>query len=165
MHTVFKSLPTQLPALLGDPDPLVRSRAANLVGNLARYSRAFYATFQREGLLPPLVALCSDADPAARKFACFAIGNAGELAAVPCQRKFFAGLTCEWPPEGSSLTIFEVRARSCRPCVAYCSCCKLQPMRRPHCFQGGHWPGLNHNHNCDFHGCHVNHDGQNKSHK
>lgn len=57
---------------------MVRARAANLVGNLARYSPAFYATFHRGGLLPPLVALCSDADASARKFACFAIGNAGD---------------------------------------------------------------------------------------
>ena len=122
MHTVIKPLPPQLPALLGDPDPLVRSRAANLVGNLARYSRTFYATFQQEGLLPPLVALCSDADAAARKFACFAIGNAGEHAAVPCRRSFLAGLTTERPPEGSSLTVFGVRAsRSCAGCCRYSS--------------------------------------------
>lgn len=62
----------------------MRLRVANVIGNLARYSAFFYASFQRAGLLPLLVELCGDPDPEARKFGCFAIGNAGEASIASC---------------------------------------------------------------------------------
>ncbi len=37
----------------------------------------FYPALERYQLLPPLIDRCADADKGARKFACFAIGNAG----------------------------------------------------------------------------------------
>ncbi len=68
---------TQLPPLLEHEDAQVRARAANLVGNLARHSADFYAAFSEHRLLPRLIDMCADPDASARKFACFAIGNAG----------------------------------------------------------------------------------------
>lgn len=55
----------------------VRARACNLLGNLCRYSDAVYPSIQELGILPPLIELCQDDDRSTRKFACFAIGNAG----------------------------------------------------------------------------------------
>lgn len=122
---------SSLGPLLAHPDPTVRAKACNLVGNLCRYSAFFYAALlqedsaqctsargladaqqadgsapqarqEKEGgvrgrkvdggegrggaspLSPPqgksvvdyLVDLCADPDPSAKKFACFAVGNA-----------------------------------------------------------------------------------------
>jgi hypothetical protein len=63
--------------LLAHPDPGVRARTCNLVGNMCRYSGYFYAQLAAQGLLPPLIERCRDEDRSTRKFACFAIGNAG----------------------------------------------------------------------------------------
>eukprot|EP00929_Paragymnodinium_shiwhaense_P007706 TRINITY_DN111616_c0_g1_i1.p1 TRINITY_DN111616_c0_g1~~TRINITY_DN111616_c0_g1_i1.p1 ORF type:complete len:1391 (+),score=295.62 TRINITY_DN111616_c0_g1_i1:196-4368(+) len=54
----------------------VRAKACNAVGNMARYSGAFYDAFRGSGLLANLVQCCSDEDSACRKFAAFAVGNA-----------------------------------------------------------------------------------------
>lgn len=118
---------SSLRPLLAHPDPTVRAKACNLVGNLCRHSAFFYPSFLQEDekgtppstpiLLPEdanilkrgpatatspsspptavgilgkyrtlgnrgnsvadrLVGLCADADASARKFACFAVGNA-----------------------------------------------------------------------------------------
>lgn len=63
--------------LLTCPDPGVRSRVCNLLGNMCRHSAYFYGALERHGLLPPLIERCTDPDKTTRKFACFAIGNAG----------------------------------------------------------------------------------------
>lgn len=73
---------TQLCQLLGHPDPSVRARVCNLVGNLCRHSAYFCEGLREAHVLPPLIARCGDSDRATRKFACFAIGNAG-TALVP----------------------------------------------------------------------------------
>ena len=65
--------------LLTHPEAGVRARTCNLLGNLCRHSPAFYRPLQRSGLLPLLIQRCHDADRATRKFACFALGNAGRL--------------------------------------------------------------------------------------
>ncbi|WIA41543.1 hypothetical protein OEZ86_008912 [Tetradesmus obliquus] len=69
--------------LLSHHDSGVRARVANLLGNMCRHSGYFYPALDRHGILPPLIELCSDSDKGAsasdkgaRKFACFAIGNA-----------------------------------------------------------------------------------------
>ena len=68
----------QLKTLLTFPsDAAVRARACNLVGNLCRHSDFFYEPLRASGIVDALVARCSDVDKATRKFACFAIGNAG----------------------------------------------------------------------------------------
>ena len=53
-----------------------------LAAALCRHSAHFYSALERSGLLEPLIVLCRDEDRATRKFACFAIGNAGELFAL-----------------------------------------------------------------------------------
>lgn len=65
------------PPLLRHPDASVRARAANLLGNLCRHSDRLYSDLLKFRVLPPLIDLCTDKDRSARKFACFAIGNAG----------------------------------------------------------------------------------------
>jgi hypothetical protein len=65
------------PPLLRHENAVVRARAANLLGNLCRHSGKLYPDLARYGVLPALIELCGDQDRATRKFACFAIGNAG----------------------------------------------------------------------------------------
>lgn len=67
----------QLRKLLSHTEPAVRARVCNLLGNMCRHSAYFYTALDRHGLLPPLIQRCTDEDRATRKFACFAIGNAG----------------------------------------------------------------------------------------
>ncbi len=55
----------------------VRARACNLIGNLCRYNTAFYEAISGAGLIEVLIDRCRDFDRSTRKFACFAIGNAG----------------------------------------------------------------------------------------
>ena len=66
-----------MPALLRSSDPTVRARAANLLGNLCRHSDALYVDLKQYKVIPHLIDLCTDPDRSTRKFACFAIGNAG----------------------------------------------------------------------------------------
>jgi hypothetical protein len=66
-----------LPPLLRHADPAVRARAANLLGNLCRHSDLLYPDLARYDVVEPLIRLCGDPDRSTRKFACFAIGNAG----------------------------------------------------------------------------------------
>jgi len=64
--------------LLSHTEPAVRARVCNLLGNMCRHSAYFYTALDRHSLLTPLIQRCTDEDIATRKFACFAIGNAGE---------------------------------------------------------------------------------------
>ena len=66
-----------LPPLLHHADAQVRARTANLLGNLCRHSDVLYPELEIYNVIDPLIALCGDSDRSARKFACFAIGNAG----------------------------------------------------------------------------------------
>ena len=69
---------TQLLApLLEHGDGEVRARACNVVGNLCRFNTAFLEPILAAGIIPLLIDRCRDFHLAARKFACFAIGNAG----------------------------------------------------------------------------------------
>eukprot|EP01023_Acetabularia_acetabulum_P007351 TRINITY_DN13151_c0_g1_i2.p1 TRINITY_DN13151_c0_g1~~TRINITY_DN13151_c0_g1_i2.p1 ORF type:complete len:434 (-),score=58.42 TRINITY_DN13151_c0_g1_i2:36-1337(-) len=63
--------------LLDSEDASVRARTANLVGNLCRHGQKLYGEIDRYLLIPKLVQLCEDQDRSVRKFACFALGNAG----------------------------------------------------------------------------------------
>ena len=63
--------------LLTHDDPGVRARTCNLLGNMCRHSGYFYERIARHGVLNSLIARCEDVDRTTRKFACFAIGNAG----------------------------------------------------------------------------------------
>ncbi len=75
---VQSGIATQILPLLGHPTSAnVRARACNLLGNLCRFSDAFYPVIMERNLLEPLIELCVDEDRSTRKFACFAIGNAG----------------------------------------------------------------------------------------
>lgn len=77
-HIADAAVFPQLRALLSHPDAAVRARVCNLLGNMCRHSAFFYTAMEQHGLLGPLIARCQDPDRATRKFACFAIGNAGE---------------------------------------------------------------------------------------
>jgi hypothetical protein len=66
-----------LPPLLSHHDAAVRARTANLLGNLCRHSNRLYSEMSKYNVVDPLIALCGDTDRSTRKFACFAIGNAG----------------------------------------------------------------------------------------
>ena len=70
-------LSERLPALLRHADGGVRAKACNLLGNLCKHSVGYYDVLRRGALLPLLSLRCADADAAVRKFACFAVGNAG----------------------------------------------------------------------------------------
>jgi len=70
-------LSERLPALLRHADGGVRAKACNLLGNLCKHSVGYYDVLRRGALLPLLSRRCADADAAVRKFACFAVGNAG----------------------------------------------------------------------------------------
>ncbi|KAF2076348.1 hypothetical protein CYY_002354 [Polysphondylium violaceum] len=65
-----------LKKLLNHPDPNVRSKTCNLIGNLFKFNDYFYQPIRKNGILPLLVSRCSDPDPNTRKFASFALGNA-----------------------------------------------------------------------------------------
>ena len=63
--------------LLSHRDAGVRARACNALGNMCRHSGFFYDDFADRGALTGLIERCGDSDRTTRKFACFAIGNAG----------------------------------------------------------------------------------------
>jgi fused len=43
---------------------------------LCRHSAFFYRHLEKEGFISAVIERCQDSDPATRKFACFALGNA-----------------------------------------------------------------------------------------
>jgi serine/threonine protein kinase len=65
------------PLLLHPSSSSVRARACNLLGNLCRHSDDPYPFMRDLDILSPLLQLCKDRDQSTRKFACFAVGNAG----------------------------------------------------------------------------------------
>ena len=70
-------LSERLPALLHHADAGVRAKACNLVGNLCKHSNEYHGLLKDNGLLDLLANACADPDASVRKFACFAVGNAG----------------------------------------------------------------------------------------
>ena len=78
--------PARLVALLSHRHAAARAKCCNLVGNLCRHSGRCYPALAAVVLAPDratttsplalLTACCADDDPATRKFACFAVGNA-----------------------------------------------------------------------------------------
>ena len=71
-----------LKLLLEHSEGEVRARACNVVGNLCRYNTTFYEPILEAGLIEVLIDRCRDFDRGTRKFATFAIGNAGEALEV-----------------------------------------------------------------------------------
>lgn len=63
--------------MIKSEDPAVRSKVCNLIGNICRHSDYFYADIQKENLINLAMECCYDTDKNTRKFACFAVGNAG----------------------------------------------------------------------------------------
>ena len=58
------------------PDPNLRGKLCNLLGNMCRHSDYFYEVLKNHGLIEALIGQLSDRNVAPRKFACFGIGNA-----------------------------------------------------------------------------------------
>lgn len=56
----------------------VRAKCCNLLGNLSRHSDFFYDSFlENKTLVTELIKCLKDSSPQTRKFACYAVGNAG----------------------------------------------------------------------------------------
>jgi len=66
-----------LKTMIQHRDPGVRSKVCNLIGNICRHSGFFYDMLLREDLISAAIKCCNDPDRNTRKFACFAVGNAG----------------------------------------------------------------------------------------
>jgi len=66
-----------LKQLIVHDEPTVRSKVCNLIGNLCRHTGYFYDKLLKHGLIDAAIERCKDSDPNTRKFACFAVGNAG----------------------------------------------------------------------------------------
>ena len=58
-------------------DPGIRAKVCNLIGNLCRHTGFFYEKLLKYGLIQCAIDCCKDSDRNTRKFACFAVGNAG----------------------------------------------------------------------------------------
>lgn len=63
--------------MIEHPDSGVRSKVCNLIGNICRHSSFFYDLLLRHDLIAAAIRCCRDPDRNTRKFACFAVGNAG----------------------------------------------------------------------------------------
>ena len=48
-----------------------------MIGNLCRHTQFFYEKLLKHGLIQAAIECCRDSDRNTRKFACFAVGNAG----------------------------------------------------------------------------------------
>ena len=68
---------TDLRNLIGHRESSIRAKVCNLLGNLCRHSHFFYKHLQSHGLIKAAIDRCEDPDTNTRKFACFAVGNAG----------------------------------------------------------------------------------------
>lgn len=55
----------------------VRAKVCNFIGNICRHSSYFYEMLLKNDLIAACIECCKDSDKATRKFACFAVGNAG----------------------------------------------------------------------------------------
>ena len=58
-------------------DAGIRAKVCNLIGNLCRHTGFFYEKLLKHRLIEAAIACCQDTDRNTRKFACFAVGNAG----------------------------------------------------------------------------------------
>ena len=63
--------------LIEHRDSGIRSKVCNLIGNICRHSSYFYDLILENGLVAAAINCCKDPDRNTRKFACFAVGNAG----------------------------------------------------------------------------------------
>jgi fused-like protein len=63
-------------AAAGDDGSGATAKACNLVGNLCRHNAHFHEDMRRLGAVQILARSCASSDPAARRFAAFALGNA-----------------------------------------------------------------------------------------
>jgi fused-like protein len=63
--------------LIENKDSNIRSKVCNLIGNICRHSSFFYDKILNHGLISAAINCCRDPDRNTRKFACFAVGNAG----------------------------------------------------------------------------------------
>ena len=66
-----------LKALIIHEDAGIRAKVCNLIGNLCRHTGYFYEKLLKFGLVSAAIECCRDPDRNTRKFACFAVGNAG----------------------------------------------------------------------------------------
>ena len=63
---------------ISNPNKLdIRAKICNFIGNICRYSHYFYEVLLRNDLISDAIQCCKDVDKNVRKFACFAVGNAG----------------------------------------------------------------------------------------
>ena len=63
--------------LIVHQDASIRAKVCNLIGNLCRHTGFFYEKLLKYGLIAAGIECCQDVDRNTRKFACFAVGNAG----------------------------------------------------------------------------------------
>jgi len=63
--------------LLNHKDAPIRAKVCSLIGNMCRHSAYFYDHLLQSGLIEAAIERCKDSDRNTRKFACFAVGNAG----------------------------------------------------------------------------------------
>jgi fused len=68
---------SDLRRLIEHRDSGIRSKVCNLIGNICRHSSYFYDMILEHGLVAAAINCCKDPDRNTRKFACFAVGNAG----------------------------------------------------------------------------------------
>ena len=68
---------TDLKNLIVHTDASIRAKVCNLIGNLCRHTGYFYEKLLNFGLISAAIECCRDPDRNTRKFACFAVGNAG----------------------------------------------------------------------------------------
>lgn len=67
----------ELKILILHKDAGIRAKVCNLIGNLCRHTGFFYEKLLKFGLIAAAIECCRDSDRNTRKFACFAVGNAG----------------------------------------------------------------------------------------
>lgn len=67
----------ELKKLIVHKEASVRAKVCNFIGNICRHSGNFYETLLKNDLIASCIDCCNDPDKATRKFACFAVGNAG----------------------------------------------------------------------------------------
>ena len=67
----------ELKILIEHTDTAVRAKVCNLIGNLCRHTGFFYDKLLKNHLIEAAINRCTDPDQNTRKFACFAVGNAG----------------------------------------------------------------------------------------
>lgn len=63
--------------LIKHEDAGIRAKVCNLIGNLCRHTSYFYERLLQHKLIQAAIDCCKDPDRNTRKFACFAVGNAG----------------------------------------------------------------------------------------